>query len=198
MKQTLDLPTLVLNKHWTPVHVTAVRHALALAYTGRAHVVCPLTYKPHSFGGWVERGILNGTPRIHGVTFEIEAPEIIVLGRYAKLPPRGVVFNRRNLHRRDQNTCQYCGARLASESLTIDHVVPISRGGKTAWENCVLACHRCNGRKANRTPQEARMKPLHEPGQPAWSPRYATYARNNRPKSWDSFIPRGELEAVGV
>ncbi len=197
MKNTLDLPTLVLNKHWTPVHVTAVRHALVLVFTERAHVVCPETFAPHSFSSWIERGILNGTPRIRGINFEIEAPEVIVLGNYDKVPPRGVVFNRRNLHRRDEETCQYCGARFAPERLTIDHVLPVSRGGKTRWENCVLACHRCNGRKANLTPREARMKLLKRPTEPAWSPRYAAYIRNNRPKSWEKFIPRKQLETVG-
>jgi len=198
MRSALDLPVLVLNKHWTPVHVTAVRHALALVYAERAQIVCPETFRPYSFPAWVERGILNGTPHIRGVSFEIEAPEVVVLGRYSRVPPRGVVFNRRNLHRRDDDTCQYCGVRIAPERLTIDHVVPLSRGGNTGWSNCVLACHRCNGRKANQTPKEARMRLLKSPAQPSWSPRYAIYTRGNRPKSWDQFIPQGQLQTAGV
>lgn len=197
MAGALDRPTLVLNRHWTPVHVTSVRHAITLVFRGRAQVVCPVSYAPHDFSSWITRGVRDGEA-IQGVSVAIESPEIIVLGAYAKVPPRGIAFNRRNLIRRDDNTCQYCGARFAPDRLTIDHVMPISRGGPTDWGNCVLACHRCNGRKANRTPREASMKLLHPPRRPAWNPRYAVYARQNRPKSWDNFIPRSHLELVAA
>jgi 5-methylcytosine-specific restriction endonuclease McrA len=189
MQAALDLPTLVLNRGWIPVHVTAVRHALALVFTERAAVVCPETCAPFGFGEWIARGVPGGAPRIRGVRFEIAAPEVVVLRGYDKMPPRGVVFNRRNLTRRDENVCQYCGKRLAPERLTIDHIVPLSRGGDTDWDNCVLACHRCNGRKADLTPREARMKLLKLPAHPRWSPRYAIYARENRPRAWDQFLP---------
>lgn len=192
MLTALDLPTLVLNRGWTPVHVTAVRHALTLVYTDRAAIVCPDSYQPYTFEEWIKRGVHNGNPRIRAVRFELEAPEVIVLRGYEKVPPRGVVFNRRNLLRRDDYTCQYCGKRVAPERWTIDHVVPLSRGGRTDWNNCVLACHRCNGRKADLTPHEARMRLLKMPAQPRWSPRYAIYARENRPVSWDKFLPRSE------
>lgn len=198
MNSALDLPTLVLNRHWTPVHVTAVRHALALVCKGQALIVCPGTYAAHNFSEWIERGAERGAPVVRGIGFELEAPEVIVLGRYAKVPPRGVAFNRRNLHRRDEETCQYCGTRIAPERLTIDHVMPVSRGGKTEWENCVLACHRCNGKKADRTPREASMRLLRQPEKPSWSPRYAAYARGGRPTSWEKFIGRAQLEAAGV
>lgn len=198
MSGALDLPTLVLNRQWTPVHVTSVRHALALLFTDRAHVVCPIYYEVSDFSAWRSRAIKDGHPRVRGISFDIEAPEVIVLRGYDRLPPLGVVFNRRNLYRRDENACQYCGARLAPERLTIDHVLPVSRGGRTEWENCVLACHRCNGRKANHTPPEARMKLLRTPVRPEWSPRYAIYARDNRPKSWDRFLPRTRLAAAGA
>lgn len=198
MTAALDRPTLVLNKHWTPVHVTSVRHAIALVYTGRADIVCPVSYSPHSFEAWRLRGALTSNEIITGIGFEIESPEIVVLGDYNKLPPRGIAFNRRNLIRRDDNTCQYCGLRLANDRLTIDHILPVSRGGATDWDNCVLACHRCNGRKADRTPREAKMKLLTDPSKPEWSPRYAVYSRQGRPKSWDNFIPAAQRELVGA
>jgi len=59
---------------------------------------------------------------------------------------------------RDNYTCQYCGAMPSRRELTIDHVLPRSRGGKTTWENVVTACQKCNGRKGSRTPEEAHMK----------------------------------------
>ena len=71
---------------------------------------------------------------------------------------------------RDRETCQYCGARPGTRELTIDHVVPRVQGGVSSWENCVLACMDCNRRKANRTPEEARMALLERPVKPRWSP----------------------------
>jgi len=177
----------VLNRHWSPIHVTTVRTAIVLAYTDRARIVCPESYGCHSFDEWIGRGV-NGRPRVRAVHFEIEAPEILVLTGFERMPPMAVGFNRRNLYRRDELTCQYCGADLQQERLTIDHVVPISRGGESNWENCVLACRRCNGRKANNTPREANMRLRRPPKQPAWSPAYAAYARENRPDSWDNFL----------
>ena len=67
-----------------------------------------------------------------------------------KLPP----VNRRGILRRDHNSCQYCGS---TKNLTLDHVIPRSRGGRHTWENVVAACSECNGRKGNRTPTEAGM-----------------------------------------
>ncbi|MBN2710941.1 MAG: HNH endonuclease [Planctomycetes bacterium] len=197
MSVALDLPVLVLNRHWTPVHVTSVKHAIVLACKSHASFVCPVTYTPHSIMDWIERGVLSGS-RLMSARFEMESPEIIVLGDYDRVPPRGIAFNRRNLIRRDDNTCQYCGKQHAPDGMTIDHVTPLSRGGPTDWENCVLACHRCNGRKANRTPAEANMKLLKKPFKPEWSPRYAVYARINRPASWNNFIPKGMLETAGA
>ncbi len=188
MDGVLDKPTLVLNRYWTPVHVTSVRQAIVLVFTGRAQAVCPLTYAPHSFEDWITRSVSNGNPRVRAVHFEIEAPEVIVLHLYRRLPPLGVVFNRRNLFRRDRQTCQYCGAKPGGDGLTIDHVIPLSRGGETTWENCVSACHHCNGRKGNRTPREADIRLRRPPTRPRWSPRYAAYARRSRPSSWDNFI----------
>jgi 5-methylcytosine-specific restriction endonuclease McrA len=192
---TLSASTLVLNRHWMPVHVTTVRQALILAYAGRAHIVCPETYTPHTFDDWLNREIADGARSIQSLHFKIQAPEVLVLSSYAKVPPRGVVFNRFNLSRRDGNACQYCGARLPLDKLTIDHVVPQSRGGETSWENCVLACMRCNNRKGSRTPAEANMKLSRLPERPDWSPRYAAYARSNRPGSWSRFIPAAQLVA---
>lgn len=75
-------------------------------------------------------------------------------------------FNRDLLFLRDQGKCQYCEKELTREQSTIDHVLPRSRGGGTDWENCVICCHGCNGKKGNRTPSEAGMNLLSMPGRP--------------------------------
>ena len=100
----------------------------------------------------------------------IAAPEIILLANYNRVPRHEAPFTRRNLFLRDDHTCQYCGRRHPTQNLSIDHVIPRSRGGRTTWENCVIACVPCNARKGNRLLNEARMKLITKPRRPAWSP----------------------------
>lgn len=75
-----------------------------------------------------------------------------------------VPFSKKNIHIRDGGKCMYCG--VTGERLTIDHVIPKSRGGKTSWDNCVASCKKCNAVKADRTPNEARMSLIKRPNQP--------------------------------
>lgn len=83
---------------------------------------------------------------------------------------RGVKFSRINILTRDRWTCQYCGKRKRAKELNQDHVIPRSRGGKTVWENIVMACYPCNSRKRDLTPEEAGMRLLSQPKKPAWLP----------------------------
>jgi 5-methylcytosine-specific restriction endonuclease McrA len=90
-------------------------------------------------------------------TFEMFVPKVLRLIQLVRtVYKRKAVFSARNLFARDNHTCQYCGKRKTN--LTIDHIVPKSRGGKTGFENCVAACKECNGRKADRTLAEAGMR----------------------------------------
>jgi 5-methylcytosine-specific restriction endonuclease McrA len=116
----------------------------------------------------------------------LRVPEVVTLVRYDRVPCNCVTFSRRNLFRRDRYTCQYCGNQPGSEQLTIDHVLPRSRGGVSSWENCVLACLDCNLRKADRTPSQAGMRLRKAPSQPAWNPLYAPH--EIRIESWAKFI----------
>ena len=90
--------------------------------------------------------------------FRLRVPEVVTLTDYDRLPAAAVTFSRRNIFKRDHFTCQYCGAQPGSEELTLDHVVPRAQGGESRWDNCVLACLACNKRKADRTPEQARMR----------------------------------------
>ena len=81
-----------------------------------------------------------------------------------QIPRRLLRANRRNLLLRDEGTCQYCGKAMPSAQLSVDHVVPTSRGGAAnSWENQVIACRRCNGRKGNRLLSEAGMRLIRPP-----------------------------------
>lgn len=183
----LSQPTLVLNESWIAIHTVPVKHALRLMFTGAAKAVQPETYEVHEFESWTDLAVLRDEPCIRTVALRIRVPEVIVLTRYNGLPDPGAVFTRRNLFRRDHNTCQYCGARPGTSELSIDHVLPRSRGGRSSWENCVLACMDCNRRKANRTPEEAHMALLKRPVKPRWSPLIEIPVARVR-QSWERFV----------
>lgn len=92
-------------------------------------------------------------------------PTVVRLRRYVHLPYRGVMMTRQNIFKRDGNRCQYCGTH---DNLTLDHVLPKSRGGKTNWDNLATACKRCNSRKGDYTPEEATMPLRQRPFRPSF------------------------------
>jgi len=183
----LSSPTLVLNRSWVPINITTARRAVVMAFVGLARIVDVQTYELFSFDRWVSRGPTNGNV-IHSVNSAFDVPEVVVARRYDRIPKSGVVFSRRNLYRRDSYMCQYCGGKPGVSELSLDHVLPRSMGGRTTWENCVLACTTCNTRKGGRTPEQARMRLLSVPRKPNWSPWYSFARRFQKPKSWDAFI----------
>lgn len=187
----LQRATLVLNRSWRPVHVTTVRRALCMVFRDAARIVCPESLTTHDFDGWVEVPVTNLEHAIRSPRLHIPAPEIILLTRYNRVPCHEAPFTRRNLFLRDDYTCQYCGKRGPSDRLSVDHVQPRSRGGSTSWDNCVLACVRCNARKANHTPKEAGLKLLRQPLRPRWTP-YLSLRPSQRMDSWDRFTPRSK------
>jgi 5-methylcytosine-specific restriction endonuclease McrA len=154
--------TLVLNKTWQPVHVATVRDAIVLLYKGVARAVCIETYQTYDFDDWLEVPP-NGNGAVHSKNITISAPHVIVLGTYDKVPTVST-FSKRNVFKRDKYTCQYCGKQ--SRNLTIDHVVPKSKGGESTWKNVVTACEPCNKKKADKTPDEAGMRLLNKPYRP--------------------------------
>jgi 5-methylcytosine-specific restriction endonuclease McrA len=105
---------------------------------------------------------------IHGVEKVFRAPAILVLIKVVRSVYRGKVpFSKRNVLVRDRNRCVYCGKK--AKTLTIDHLIPRSKGGNTDWENCVACCTACNHRKGARTPKEANMHLTRRPFQPTIS-----------------------------
>jgi len=135
---------LVLDASRKPIHVCGLRRAVSLLFRGKAQVV------EH-----------NG--RMIGKNFPL--PLVIRLRRYVDLRrERPLPPSRRNILIRDRCTCQYCGKRNCK--LTLDHVLPRSRGGGSNWENLVAACDKCNSRKGDRTPAEAGMELLSTPLRP--------------------------------
>lgn len=190
----LDRPVLTLNRHWQPMSVTSVREAIGLVAKGSAKIIDPSDFQTYDFMTWADVSRAKekfGDSMIHSSRLAIAAPEIILLTGYDGLGERSVVFSRRNIFKRDRYTCQYCGKQckgeVAMEELTIDHVMPKSRGGKSTWENCVLACVVCNTKKANRTPEEAKMHLRRAPKKPKWSA-LMQVAPGRRLVSWNHFL----------
>ena len=180
-------PTLVLNKNWMPIRVCTVRRALTLVFKDLARIIGPDDFDLHDFASWVDLKIPQGEPFVQSVSLRIRIPEVIVL-RFCDeyLRPR-VVFSRRNLFRRDRNTCQYCGKKFPTEDLSIDHVVPRSMGGHSAWTNCVVACLSCNARKGNRMLSSAHMQLVRLPKEPPPQAAF-TLQLGKRKASWEHFV----------
>lgn len=143
----IDIPrVLVLNASYVPFGIASVRRAVTLVMSETAEVI-------------EETGEFLNTPNS-----KYPVPAIIRIKKQVKAKMKRLRLKRKNLLKRDNYTCQYCGRK--SRELTIDHVVPRSHGGKTIWENVVAACKDCNARKADRTPRQAGMKLLKEPTKP--------------------------------
>jgi 5-methylcytosine-specific restriction endonuclease McrA len=180
-------PTLVLNKNWLPIRVCTVRRALTLVFKDLARIIGPESYSLYDFRSWADLSVAHGEPFVQAVAWRMRIPEVIVLRRCDRFSRPRVVFSRRNLFRRDRNSCQYCGKRCSTEDLSIDHVVPRSLGGQSSWANCVVACMRCNARKGNRTLEEAGMQVFRAPKEPP--PQMAfTLHLGRRKASWDQFV----------
>lgn len=194
MSQILNRPTLVLNRHWQPVSVTTVARALVMLWNEVARAVEPETFSLLTWQDWVERPHDPLSPAIRAARLRIAIPEVVHLGRYDRLPNASVTFSRRNVAKRDHHTCQYCGEQPGWESITVDHVIPRSQGGATNWTNCVAACVRCNSRKADRTPEQARMLLRKRPTRPDWKPLFA--ANGSRVASWSPFLNEEPTRAV--
>ena len=186
MTASLRRPTLVLNRNWQPVNVATVGRALVMLWNESARVVDPCDYQMYDWDDWSSMTPRAGELFIQAVRRQFRVPEVIALTEYDRLPTAGVSFSRRNIFKRDHNTCQYCGVQPGSEELTLDHVVPRAHGGITSWMNCVLACVACNKRKADRTPEQAAMRLRKQPIRPSWKPLYASHAV--RIASWSKFI----------
>ena len=141
----LHAPVLVLNTSYEPINVCAARRAIVLVLKGVAMAE-------------EENGHF-----LHAARFALRVPSVIRLLEYRRIPHQTRALSRKNILLRDRNTCQYCGEVLASGDLTLDHVIPRSRGGASTWENLVACCHSCNRRKSNQLPTEAGMKLMREP-----------------------------------
>lgn len=191
-EKLLGNPVLVLNRNWQAIQTAPVREAISLIAKGSALIIDPVDYATHDLETWDDVSRARdrfGDRLIRSSRLAIAPPEVIRLTGYDGMAAQLVSFSRRNIFKRDRYTCQFCGAQPGSHELTIDHLLPKSRGGRSTWTNCVLACVDCNGKKADRTPAEAGMRLRTTPKRPTWlSPGRIPPA--DRRESWEKFLSR--------
>ena len=192
----LDASVLVLNRFYMAVHVISVRRAFCLLFKELAEVITidDGRYMSFNFTSWREVSEARARFRepdddfIRTVQFEIQVPRIIRLLTYERFPRPKVKFNRKNLFARDGNRCQYCGKKFPTTELSLDHLVPRSRGGRATWDNIVCACVRCNVRKGGRTPREAGMRLIRDAVEPKTSPVLSLKLSHRKYRSWKAFL----------
>ena len=117
-RNVLELPTLVLNRNWQPIHVTTVVRALVMLWNETAKVVEPDEYRLYDWEEWSELEPADGRPCIRSARRRLRVPEVVCLAHYDRLPGAAVTFSRRNVAKRDHHTCQYCGAQPGWEAIT--------------------------------------------------------------------------------
>ena len=138
MAAFLNRRVLVLNQSYEPIMVIGARRAIILILSEKVDA------------------IENYRELIHSAYLTLPLPSVIKLKQYARIRRKGIVLSRKNILKRDNHTCQYCGIR--SVPMTIDHIIPRQKGGEDSWYNLVAACVRCNTLKGNQTPKAAQMK----------------------------------------
>lgn len=140
--RTVNTPVLVLNSSYEAIAVATAKRALKM---------------------WAKGIVRIEEVYDHPFYKDMQLPSVIRLVHYQHVPIRKHRINRRNILLRDRHTCQYCREKFPPAKLTLDHMIPRSRGGQSSWENLVASCHPCNSRKGNRLPDEAGMTPMAMP-----------------------------------
>jgi 5-methylcytosine-specific restriction endonuclease McrA len=159
---------LVLNFTYEALNITSFQRAVKLLFSGKAEIV-------H-----------RRDEIIKSTSYQMKLPSIIRMLYYIKRPMQKVALTKKNVLLRDDYTCQYCNLK-GERMMTVDHVLPKSKGGPSTWENLVCACMRCNNRKNNRTPEHANMKLKRKPKAPKYIP-WIRVKRNTLPGEWHQFL----------
>ncbi|NJR70730.1 MAG: HNH endonuclease [Synechococcales cyanobacterium CRU_2_2] len=158
---------LVLNASYEPLNITGWKRAVVLMLKEKAEQV------EHN-GKLVRAGV--------------PLPTVVRLRSYVQVPYKEIPLTRRNVLHRDSHTCQYCG--YTGDELTLDHVIPRSRGGSDKWDNMITACVRCNVKKGNRTPREADMPLRSTPRRPYSSLHFevARHVNSGKNEEWRKYV----------
>jgi 5-methylcytosine-specific restriction endonuclease McrA len=198
---------LLLNAGYQPISVITFARAVKLVYRKKAEVISAVEgeFSSYNLDSWMEVSYLEAD-YLRGSHYDVMVneefafgvPKVIRLLKYSGIG-KEIKLNRRNIFLRDNHTCQYCGVKKEIKDLSIDHIMPRSRGGRNSWTNLVCACTDCNSHKHARTPQEANMKLLTVPKKPStWLlfKRYKALFNNEAFREWKMFFPEDFLSEV--
>jgi 5-methylcytosine-specific restriction endonuclease McrA len=158
---------LVLNQDFTPLALCHVNRAFLLIFNAKAELVSESKSQ-------VLRSISQSYPY----------PSVIKLNRYVSLPYKSVILNRHNIFKRDQYKCQYCGQ---TQDLTLDHLIPRSRGGKSIWTNLVTACLSCNAKKGDKLISESNLILHKKPIKPSFI-MFLNNLNHQKQNEWAPFL----------
>jgi 5-methylcytosine-specific restriction endonuclease McrA len=182
---------LVLNRNWQAINIRTPQDAFCQMATGVAtglEVAGEEHIRPVTWAEWLTLPIREQDQAVHTVRGAIRVPTVIVLASFAKVPKKRPKLCARTIRERDGNRCQYTGVILRPEEGNIDHVVPRSRGGRDAWENCVWSSKTVNSRKGNRLPHEAGLKLLKQPVAVREMPVTALIRNSHGIPDWEPFV----------
>lgn len=158
---------LVLNQDYTPLTICSVQRAFLLVFLSKADLIEEIKEK-----------------NLRSISASFPFPSVIKIKKYVHIPYKGVVMSRHNVFKRDGSKCQYCGT---NRDLTLDHVIPRSKGGKSTWTNLVTACKKCNSLKGDHSLEKAGMKLFQKPTKPS----YLSFLKMNRDiyrKEWNLYL----------
>ena len=167
----MNANTLVVDQGYAPVKVVTWQRAIQLLFLGKVEVI-------EEYDGFIRSTLLV-----------MKIPAVVRLLKGFRRHKKPVKFSRVNIYGRDDYRCQYCNEKCEMHELTYDHVLPRAQGGKTEWTNIVSACADCNSKKANRTPEQAKMKLRKKPVQPVNVPSMVfEISRQTVPDAWRDYL----------
>jgi 5-methylcytosine-specific restriction endonuclease McrA len=181
------MKVLTLNNAWIPVDIIDYQDCFRLMCKEHAKALETIhdSYALHTMDSWLDLHMHEQYDKVHTISMAVPVPEIIVLTEYGKIPRRLIKLSKHNLLARDGFKCAYCDKDLDINSMTVDHIIPRSKGGQTTWENCISSCASCNHKKADAHP-EGRFKLDELPK----SPTNASTIHNIRGKIGKSEVPQ--------
>lgn len=158
---------LVLNQDYSPLTICSVQRAFLLVFLQKAELINEVEER-----------------ELRSISETYPFPSVIKINRYIHIPYKGVVLTRHNIFKRDGHKCQYCGT---SKELTLDHLIPRSKGGKSSWINLVTACKGCNTKKGDNSPEQAGMRLHTKPVKPSYLS-FIKSANGTLREDWKPFL----------
>jgi len=200
---------LKLNRNFFPVATSSWKKAITDIFSGAAYPI-DITYGfddnnvidksivesmvvVKTWDEWVNLPIRDYDEYIHTARSVCRLPAVVVAAKYDKIPKKETIFpTKHNIMKRDNWTCQYTGKKLSKSEANIDHINPVSRGGRNTWENMVCCSKELNTWKADRTPSECGLKLITRPRKPANG--HTSTVLDFMRKEWETFLYGGKSE----